>query len=287
MNFSLLFTPSTLPFSPFIGQGVLDNDSQNNSLFHGNQLPFRKISPHEEKKESDANHLIILDWDDTLFPTSWLATLNAGNTEKNNGQLYSESKAVFDELWNLVKRLIHTLRQFAQVKIISNGSSNWIKITPQVYYKGHARFMKEYNVSIHSARDYKKNQFVFKNQGAWKVNIFRDIVDDWKKKRIAAHQRQNLPPPNLKLLGVGDHDNDRIAIWAIDKADGLKRNALKFIEHPNIEMLKCQLNNLIISARNMLIGDDEINLQFENNIHYPRTLKNGYYISNGVPRAFA
>mgnify|MGYP001200080482 CR=1 FL=1 len=265
MNFSFLSSPSSLAFSNFVNQDTLDFYAQNDYMYHGNQLSFHK-TPTSIRDMGKDNHLVILDWDDTLFPTSWLSTLNRSESEKNNGQLYSEHKIVFEEIWDLVKQLIHTLRQFTQVKIISNGSNEWIKNVAQVYYKGHARFMKEYNVSIHSARQYKNNQFVFQNQGAWKVNLFRDVVDDWKKKRIAVHQLQNLSPPNLKLLGVGDHDNDRIAIWSIDEDKGLKRKALKFLDKPNIEMLKCQIRNLTLNARNMLLSDDEINLQFENNI---------------------
>ena len=263
---NIIFPPLSLPFSIFKSNDIssCEKDDQDDllddylpkNIFWGENILF---------KENVNNHLVILDWDDTLFPTSWLSTIKNINPELNNYELYNQNKVIFNELWYLVKNLIKTMSTYAQVKIVSNGSNEWIKKISQVYYIGHREFMNKHNVSIQSAREYKNNKFIFKNQGAWKVNLFRDIFENWKKKNELFYQRTNKPQPILKILGIGDQDNDRIAIWSIDKHDSVKRKTLKFVECPNIAFLKNQLINLTLKAKDILLSDDEINLKFENN----------------------
>ena len=49
------------------------------------------------------------------------------------------------------------------LKFSSMEATNGLKIS-QVYCTGHREFMNKHNVSMQSARQYKNNQFIFKNQ---------------------------------------------------------------------------------------------------------------------------
>ena len=85
---NIIFPPLSLPFSIFKSNDIssCEKDDQDDllddylpkNIFWGENILF---------KENVNNHLVILDWDDTLFPTSWLSTIKNINPELNNYEL--------------------------------------------------------------------------------------------------------------------------------------------------------------------------------------------------------
>jgi len=227
-------------------------------------LKFSKLSysPLECNKFNKSNQLVILDWDDTLFPTNWITnSMDNFAGLKQYTDFYTKNKNSFDDLWNLVKRLIKEIGRVSQIKIISNGSNEWIKKVPPFFYKGHEKFMRDNNVSIHSARDYKNNANVYSNdQRMWKIITFRDIVNDWKQKRMKNSNISCLSP--LKILSVGDHENDILAVWSLSKDYPLLTKSIKFAHLPTVAMLKHQLDKTRDIINEILLNDEEKQHEF-------------------------
>ena len=227
-------------------------------------LKFSKLSysPLECNKFNKENQLVILDWDDTLFPTNWITNSMGDNVgSKQYTEFYNKNKDTFDDLWDLVKRLIKEIGRVSQIKIVSNGSYEWIKKVPPFFYKGHEKFMRDNNVSINSARDYKNNGYVYSNdQRMWKIITFRDIVKDWKQKRMKNSSVSCLSP--LKILSVGDNENDILAVWSLTKDYPLLIKSIKFAHLPTVAMLKHQLDKTRDIINEILLNDEEKKHEF-------------------------
>mgnify|MGYP003341057243 CR=1 FL=1 len=75
------------------------------------------------------NSLIILDWDDTLFPTTWVtsANIDINNISKNPSLVYY-FKSLDTELQELFKHLIN----LGDVIIVTNAQLNWINISSTI-----------------------------------------------------------------------------------------------------------------------------------------------------------
>ena len=64
--------------------------------------------------------LIILDWDDTLFPTSWLYQ---NKIDLSDSHIRNEYQTLFAELDNILYSLLIKLINLGKVVIVTNASS--------------------------------------------------------------------------------------------------------------------------------------------------------------------
>ena len=69
--------------------------------------------------------LIILDWDNTLFPTTFVNT-NKINLTTNSSK--TKLLSVFAELDNLLYKLFQKILNIADLMIITNASLSWINM---------------------------------------------------------------------------------------------------------------------------------------------------------------
>ena len=69
--------------------------------------------------------LIILDWDNTLFPTTFVNT-NKINLTTNSSK--TKLLSVFAELDNLLYKLFQKILNLADLMIITNASLSWINM---------------------------------------------------------------------------------------------------------------------------------------------------------------
>ena len=69
--------------------------------------------------------LIIFDWDDTLFPTTWLVQNNIDLADKDMQNKYI---IMFSRLDNLLHRLLLAFSNKGQTVIVTNASIKWIDV---------------------------------------------------------------------------------------------------------------------------------------------------------------
>jgi len=112
--------------------------------------------------------LIILDWDDTLFPTSWISKSSINLFDETQRETYLLQ---FSELDNVIYSLLDRCTQYGFVTIITNASFGWIVGSMNVLPNS-SKLIKN-KVNIVSARDtYSKENHMSK----WKDLAFRDEV---------------------------------------------------------------------------------------------------------------
>jgi hypothetical protein len=170
--------------------------------------------------------LIILDWDDTLFPTTWITT-NEINLRNNidvdkHRQYFSQ---VDLDLNNLLIKLI----QCGTVIIVTNALLPWIKLSSTILPKTSKTLNQ---IKIISARgDYQSKS---ENPMDWKKLAFESIIQSMGKKIN-------------NIISVGDAEyeyNALISLFDPNPKSYKLLKSVKFIKYPTKEILIDQIRVL-------------------------------------------
>lgn len=186
--------------------------------------------------------LIILDWDDTMFPTSWIANnkINLMNISNINKYI-----TIFSKLDMLLHKLLIKLLNYGKVIIVTNAMSKWIKISSTILPNTKKLIQK--NIIIISARDTYQNEIA--DMMIWKKLIFKQLINNNKV-------FQNI-------ISIGDAEYERralISLYEYGKNRFIK--SIKFISTPTFELLVDQLEVLINSINQICTLNDHLDLQF-------------------------
>lgn len=173
--------------------------------------------------------LIILDWDDTIFPTTWL--------HKNKIDIFTNITHLYDKFFknldNLLFRLFKLLIQCGTVIIITNALLNWIDISSKLLPEL-SKLIKTSNITIKSARgDY---SHINKDPEMWKKMAFKQEI-------INISEIKNIN----NVISIGDAEYEYYAL--INLYDNNISNykllkSIKFIRYPNILQIYKQIELL-------------------------------------------
>src|SRR5579872_4810964 len=97
------------------------NKMNNKIIFNKRDL---KINPN--------NTLIIIDWDDTLYPTSWTMENNIDLTDPNSRYKYISH---FEHLDNHLSSALGHMKTLGEVLIITNAMPEWVELSLSVLPK--------------------------------------------------------------------------------------------------------------------------------------------------------
>jgi len=193
------------------------------------------------------NTLIILDWDDTMFPTSWVTSnkINVNNT--NDIENY---KLTFVELDQILYQLLIKCLSLGKVIIITNASYGWIDISSNLL--PNTRLLLEKQISIHSARDMYKDKMKLEQ---WKNVAF--------EKEILSYFSSNNNTQNI--VSIGDADYEFYALINYENYENKHKNlkTVRFISSPTFYSLIDQLNILLKSIENICTQQKHMDLKFE------------------------
>lgn len=174
--------------------------------------------------------LIILDWDDTLFPTTWV---NKNNIEIMNKQ-YNEIiyRKFFKNLDIALERLFRMLIKCGNVMIITNALLNWIDISSKVIPLTSDFIQRSNTVKIISARGEYSDKYSDPNE--WKRLAFKKHLNKFNK--------------NINnIISVGDAEyeyNALIDLYTDDTHTFRLLKTVKFIRNPNMHQLIDQIQIL-------------------------------------------
>lgn len=175
------------------------------------------------------NTIIILDWDDTLFPTTEYLTVK-----------YSIN---FDELDGILYNFFDIISKYGKIYIVTNAMKNWV-IGLLEYMPKTKQHINRKKIVIISARDtyeYKGEMTIME----WKPDIFKTI----------AKYKTNV-------IIVGDSEYERIGIIELNKCliQESYLKLIKFVPSPTYQIIKEQIiilgtlfrkSNLINIKRNI------------------------------------
>ena len=160
------------------------------------------------------NTIIIYDWDDTLFPTSYIHDKMPVNT--------TDMELLEDK--NI--KLIELSRQLGQTIIITNASTLWIYNSAEEYMPNLYKYIKYNNIPIISAREYATGLHIT-DYLQWKDITFYNTI-----KRLSTQSHIN------NILSVGDAVYERNALMKYGRFINTRTDhttyikTIKYIDRP-------------------------------------------------------
>jgi hypothetical protein len=117
-------------------------------------------------------NIFIIDWDDTLYPTSWV---NKNSIDITKLSVLQEYRIYFLELDRTISTLLESLNQVGDVWVVTNANINWVK-SCLVGLELSRKTIITNKIRIVSARD----SYSFNNSSPteWKILTFQDIMED-------------------------------------------------------------------------------------------------------------
>lgn len=194
-----------------------------------------------------AQTVTVLDWDDTLLCTTWLAALRArcrGPSAAQRQELRGVGAAA--------RQLLQRAREAGEVVIITNSVSGWVEHSALAHVPEVLPLLK--GVHIISARSEFGQEFPG-DAARWKQQAFLTL-------------KQRLPPlPVSNLISMGDSNYEIDAARFLGQRLGEETlvKTVKFCESPSPEQLRkelelvcCQLDKILGCARDVSVTLERI-----------------------------
>ena len=174
------------------------------------------------------NSLIIFDWDDTLFPTSFLAR-NGYFSDKNIFSTEKDEKILkkIEKLELSVIDLINISLTKGEVYIITNAVIGWVEYTSKQFYPNFYKILDK--LKIISARGEWENTYP-NNIQEWKIQTFSNLRNNFNNKLVT----------NIICLGDSMLEIKAGKILAQFFKEAFIKT-VKFKEEPKIDELNKQL----------------------------------------------
>ena len=166
--------------------------------------------------------LMFVDWDDTLFPTTWLKIIGIDILNPSADMIN-----MFESLDRLISEAIIKMRASGSIKIVSNGSNIWLQACLGVL-PNFKEITETDVVSMVSARDLFADQDNFPED--WKIIAFKILHDGRNPK---------------KIISFGDSEKEHEAATKLKNENNLIGN-VKFIDKPTLNQLVTQLEILTL-----------------------------------------
>jgi hypothetical protein len=196
--------------------------------------------------------LMIIDWDDTLFPTSWIVQKDIDLHKKRTRDRYA---VFFAELDNILCRFLMKLLNMSKVVIVTNASMKWIEVSSKIV-PNTSNLINKY-IEVISARDIHQEEFP-NNAHMWKEVVFRNLIN------IHFSKSKNVQ----NIMSVGDADYEYLALVKLYKYRPFypKRRLLKaiiFHQSPTYSSLIDQIELLTKNLDKIVLHPNHLDLRFE------------------------
>jgi hypothetical protein len=189
--------------------------------------------------------VIIYDWDDTLFPTSWIMRQGIKISELADVNKYI---VYFHELDDVVYELLKASILLGDVYIITNANIQWIKLSKRLLRKS-SQLIDKY-VNIISARDNYKEMY---DMDEWKIHTFRkDIIN-----QISMADQ---------VISIGDAKYEYDALLSLKDYTQTKKllKNIRFMSSPSFNTIIDQIGVVSKSIKEISAHNGHMDLKFSN-----------------------
>jgi len=167
--------------------------------------------------------IIILDWDDTLFPTNWITKNKINLSNQNQTTNYV---IYFEQLDRILSELLKKISGLGKLIIVTNALPSWIELSSIILPK---TFLILKGIRVISAR--KQFRHITPNIMDWKKMAFRELVDELNDS------------VSTNIISVGDAEYEYEALISLDDNKKILKT-VKFVKDPSYEIIIDQLNVL-------------------------------------------
>jgi hypothetical protein len=201
----------------------------------------------KELQISPKNTMIIIDWDDTLYPTSWLMDNSIDITNPTSRYKYI---ANFENLDTHLSTMLSYLLSFGDILIITNALPTWIELSSSVLPKTR-KVLK--NIDIISARERYQNG---NKMSEWKKKTFLDEI-----LLRNAHKKYN----NILSLGDAEFEyNALINLFDKNFIPNKYLKTIKFIKSSDYDIVVEQIKIVHDNIQKICSAKRHLDLTFSN-----------------------
>ncbi|CAH0480082.1 unnamed protein product [Peronospora belbahrii] len=184
--------------------------------------------------------LIILDWDDTILPSTHLAKLGF-SSEDEDFELPCECMPMLAELAKEVENFLTACLKIGTCCIVTNGLTGWVQRSCQRFLPNVVPLLE--HMSVISARS--NFESMFPNRPIeWKIAVYRDVlakrgfmeVPPVETHDVYVQQQQCVPQ---QVIALGDSQVDRCAIQYVARhTPNTQLKSIKLLDNPNMTQLQ-------------------------------------------------
>ena len=209
------------------------------------------------------NTLVILDWDNTLFPTTWFIQKINSYSGQSNYNDYNNQNNIdinldinLDDLDSTLYNLLINIQKVANIVIITNAMTQWI-ISSSATLPKTKKILE--TIEIISAKE--------------KYMHSHNNITDWKK--MAFHHTTIIKPHIINVISVGDAFYEYNALISLyNKDNKMLLKSIKFLDEPHHETLLDQLNVLNKVIHPVCASNKHLDLIFRSKQNFIK--KNNY-----------
>ncbi|CEG42699.1 HAD-like domain [Plasmopara halstedii] len=221
---------------------------------------------HASEKFLINDPLIILDWDDTLFPNTHLAKLGFSSEDKAF-VIPQDCVSTLNELAEEVEKFLIACLNIGTCCIVTNGQSGWVERSCKRFLPNVVPLLEK--ITIISARSCFEK--VYPDRPIeWKIAVYQDL--------LAKHgymQMSRLEPRDdcirqqehetQQVIALGDSQGDRCAIqYVARRTPYMQLKSIKLLDNPTITQLQKQLKILGVFLEQLSCHDETLDLELSN-----------------------
>lgn len=193
--------------------------------------------------------LIIVDWDDTIFPTTFLVAMGITHNTRPS-DVPKELRDALRKYAYRVKATFELLQEHGKVVIVTNARKGWIELSC-------ANFLPEIEPLVRS----------FRRISAQPVEYNGDPKpDEWKEEAFAeVAQKHFADPAGQPVFSLGDAMYEREALLRTSARLGFVPQNMKLLTQPSLELLEAEHASLLEDGylRELLGRVDGFDLYFD------------------------
>lgn len=190
----------------------------------------RRLSAGEEPSSctKPTKTTAILDWDDTICPSTYLASL--GLRVDDSGSLPVPLQHQLEQLEQAVINIVKKALRFGEVVVITNAEAGWVELSGRRFLPRVVQFLESNDIKIVSARTSFESDFP-------------DAPSSWKVAAFCQEVSSMFPNEDeLNVLVLGDSMSERDAAHALgSRLPNSRVKTVKFVERPSIDQLMRQV----------------------------------------------
>lgn len=189
--------------------------------------------------------IVIFDWDDTLFPTTWLSR----NSIKIDDTHSTANLKYFKEIDLLISNIFKQIINKNKIIIVTNASVTWVKLCMELL-PNTKDICKD--IDIYSSREQYQEKFPNDNN-LWKKMFFSKFIKAFYRDR---NYIQNI-------MSVGDADYEYLALIDLfSKNKNRYIKTIKLLRYPSKEEIYKELYILNKTIIYYINQDKDIDLNF-------------------------
>lgn len=210
--------------------------------------------------------VIILDWDDTLFPNTHLIKLGF-TSEEEPFEIPETYMSTLKELAREVETFLIACLQIGTCYIVTNGQRGWVERSCERFLPNVVPLLKR--MTIISARSNFEKMYPDRPI-EWKIAVYRDLLAKhasmpkapFEPRGIFLRQQKREPQ---QVIALGDSQVDRCAIqYVARRTPNTQLKSIKLLDHPSMTQLQKQLNLLGVYLVQLSCHDETLDLELSN-----------------------